>query len=128
DAAGDAAAGVADRLREIVFLLVHDDRPADDRVRPAQLDDAVTHVDRGPAAAVGFEVAQVADVAHLRVGPAVHRLGRVEVAAGRAAVGGRAVAVLVDVEAVFARRQAGHLADDLDLVAALRERDLAVDF
>ena len=44
-------------------------------------------------------------------------------AAGRFAVGRRAIAEFVDVESVFARREAGDVGDDFHFVAGFGERD-----
>ena len=77
---------------------------------------------------VGFDVAEVADVALGVVGAGVRHSGGVEVAAGALAVGHRAVAEFVNVEAMFAGLQAGELADDFNAAVLLRERDFAFHF
>ena len=79
-------------------------------------------------AAVGLDVAEVAGVAIGIFRAAVLAAVRIEVAAGALAVGHRAIAEFVDVEAVLAGLQAGELANDFDAVALLRERDFAFHF
>ena len=111
---------------EVVRLGVDDDRAADDRVWAAERDHLVDALVRGLAGRVGFDVAEVADVALGAVGAAVRHAGRVEVAAGALAVGHRAVAEFVNVEAMFAGRQAGELGHDFNAAVLLGEHDFAL--
>ena len=81
----DPRAGIACRLRlQIVGLAVNDDRAAQHVV---QLDAVGLDVHLGDAVRHGFDVAQVAFVMFLRVGPAVRMAVGIVVAAGRHAVG-----------------------------------------
>src|SRR4051794_35954546 len=68
DADGEAAAGVAGGLAEVVGLLVDDDAAAEDRGRAAEADGGVVQVEGGVALAIGLDVAEVADVALRGVG------------------------------------------------------------
>src|SRR2546422_11647089 len=104
---------------------MHDQAAADDRLRAVQADDAVLHVDGGDAVRAGLNIAKIADMAFLVMGPAVLLGGGIEMAAGALRIG--AITELVDVEAVLARLQTGHLAGDVDHVALLREFDDAGD-
>src|SRR5262245_1237660 len=80
---GQTVAGMADWLTEIIFILVNDHRPANNRIGPVQADHRIGHVDLGFAVFVGDDVAQVADMAFFIRGLAVLLVGGIEVAAGR---------------------------------------------
>src|SRR5690606_2969775 len=83
-------------------------------------------VDRGHAGVVGGDVVAVAHVVLAPAGTAVGLPHGIEVAAGAAAVGRAAVAVLVHVEAVLAaRRQAVDLAGDGDAALDRPEDELS---
>src|SRR5690606_7776448 len=122
DAHRESSAGVAGRLRELIFLLMHDQRPAEDRMRAAELELVAGHVDPGDALLVGLDVAEVANVAALLTRAPVRRaLGR-EVISGRlAGLHVREVSVLVDVQPVLAGREPANLAGHANLVAFLLE-------
>src|SRR5262249_36110121 len=107
---GETVAGMADRLAKIIFVLVNDHRPADNRMFAVQADQGIGHVDLGLAVFIGNNVAQVTDMALLIGGPTVFLVGGIEMAAGRHTLGIREIAELVDVEAVLAFLEAGDLA------------------
>lgn len=108
------AAVVVFESAEIVFCGVNDKSPSDDRLRSAERDDSIDHVDDGNAVAVGHDVAQIAGVTLVCsvFGSAVKGLARIEMRSGRVAAVGEHVAVLMDVETVVARSQASDATDD----------------
>lgn len=111
--ANDTASGTGTRVARSLTLLVsalaqviragmHDDRPAQDALRSDQLDQLVRDGPLGVALAVGFEVAEVADVAFAVGGGAVGFGERVEVGSSACAAVG-VVTELVDVHAALGR-------------------------
>src|SRR5690606_16337444 len=130
DAAADAVAGVAAGLRrEVVLARVDDDGLADDAALALERDDGVEERARRAPVGAGLDVAEVADVA-LPDGVGGGAVGAAEGgevlaggAAGRAVGAGAAVAVLVDVEAVAAGREAVEGVRHLDPALGGREGD-----
>src|SRR5690606_22531832 len=104
-ATGDARAGVAGGLAGVVVGVgMHDHRLADRVVGRAAAEHHALGmpVDRRNAFGIRRDVVHVAAVVGGGVDLAVRRAGRVEVAARAAGVGGAAIALLVDVDAVAA--------------------------
>src|SRR5205085_10153119 len=128
-AAGDAAAGVAGGLGEVVGLLVDDDAAAEDGVLAGDGGGGEGDLRHGHALGIGLEVAHVAGVGVGVTGLAVLVLVGVEVTAGAHGlfhVG--AVAELVDVKAVLGvGGEAGDVGGDLHAAAGVGELDDAVD-
>ena len=124
-AAGDARARVAGRLRRVVVRAdVNDERLAGELARAAG-EAANATVDRRDAGAVGPQRRQVAGVVLAARRP-VRLAARVEVAARAHRVAARAVAFLVDVEAVLlVGLQAGDATADADVAAVGDEPDRA---
>ena len=75
------------------------------------------------ARAVGLDVAHVADVALRDVMSGMRIVRRIEMAAGRFAIGRRAIAEFVNVESMLARRESGEIGDDFHFIARFREGD-----
>src|SRR3954468_22535325 len=119
DAASDARSGIAGRLRdEIVGIAVQDDGVADHGIRAGIDRDRVRHEARvNLTFIVRGDVAEIARMVRNSIGRAVNHRRRIEVTAG---IGGvvAAVALLVNVEAVNARRHAGQIRDDFDAALA----------
>src|SRR4249919_4177695 len=108
DAACDARAGIARRLRPVIVCCrMHDEGAADDVVAraTAQDDTGDAPVDMRYALHVGDDVVDVAGVMRGCPGLAVRAAGRIEMAAGTGGVGRAAVAGFVHVEAVAAARR-----------------------
>ncbi len=96
---------------------MNDYRASDDRVFAGERKVAIEVVEFGAAITVGGDVAQIAEVAGFGVARGVRLIGGIEVSAGGTGVGGGAIAVFVNVDAVFARRETGELGDHADRIA-----------
>ena len=79
------------------------------------------------ARSIGFDVAQIALMTLRRHRAAMLVLGRVEMRAGRGGIGRGAIALFMDMEAVFARLQTGDVGDDLHVIAHFGECHRAGD-
>ncbi len=116
-------AGVAGRLGlQIVGLGVHNHRVTDDRIRPFQRDHRVHPLVMRLARRVCFQVAKIARVPHLGIGPAVLHVVRIEVTARRRAIGRAAIPKFMDVKPVRTGRQTRHVRHDLHPAIDFRER------
>ncbi len=80
------------------------------------------------ARSIGGEIAEIAGVMIDRVRPAMVRVRRIKMRAGRGCVRRRAIALLVNMKSVFARRQILDVSDDLHIAARLGERHRALHF
>ena len=80
------------------------------------------------AGSVCFHIAHVALVARGCVRPGMRLVAGIEMRASRAGIGCAAIAKLMDMKTVFARRQAGDFRVDLHAISDRRERNGAADF
>jgi hypothetical protein len=111
------APGITSWLRPIVDLLVDNHATAQDRIFATELEHAVFQFQVRFARAVRFEITEIAGMAFGRIRSAMRLFHRIEMATGRRSVCGRAIAELMDVKSMFARRKPGDVSDHLDRVA-----------
>ncbi len=109
---------------QIIFLLVHDNRFADDRIRAVELQFSFP-IEVRLAGSIGRDVAEVAGVMLSGARSAVMLMRRIEMSAGRCRIRRRTIAFLVNVESVLSRFEILNIGDDLNFVAALGECDRA---
>jgi hypothetical protein len=125
---GDAVAGVADRLLKGIRLGMHNEAMADDAIGAGKLDHRIVFVDSRSAIGLCSDVSEIAHVAAAGIGGAVRHVMRVEVSAGRQALGFIGdVAELVNVKSMFAGSQTADLSADVDTACRLVEDDRSRD-
>src|ERR1041384_3005216 len=93
---------------------MYDDATANDGVGPVESDMRINRLESCVARRIRRDVAEVTRVTLRCVRPAMFRAGRIEMASGRRCIRRGAIALLVYVEAVFARGQATDLRDHRD--------------
>jgi hypothetical protein len=128
NAASHTPARITRRLRfQVVRFFVNDHSVADDRIRAPKFHHLVSHIEMRLAARVRFDVAEIARMTIDRVRRPMLMIGGIEMPArvGRFRIG--TIAKLVNVEAMFARRQPGDVRDDVYAITAGPEGDSAAD-
>src|SRR5262249_12199758 len=104
-AAGQATTGVARRLSlQVIGLGVNDNAVTDDRAGAVHFHHRIIVFEAGHSFLIGFDVAHIACVALRRLRRPVLHASRIEMRTGGRAVLRAAIAELVNVEAVLARR------------------------
>ena len=128
NAASYTPARITRRLRfQVVRFFVNDHSVADDRIRARKFHHLVRHIEMRLAARVRFDVPEIARMTIGRVRRPMLMIGGIEMPAsvGRFWIG--AIAKLVNVEAMFARREPGDVRDDAYAITASREGDSTAD-
>ena len=105
---------------------MNNDRLTDDRVRAAETQFAFP-IEMRSAGCVGFNITKVAGVMLSCHWSTVVLMCRIEMSASRRSIGGRAIALFMNVKSMFARRQILDVRDYLHFIAHFRERDRASD-
>src|SRR5450631_4109589 len=126
-AASLPATRVTHRLRPIIDLLVDNHATAKDGIFATELEHAVFQLQMRFAGAVRLEVPHVARMAFGRIRSTVRLFHRIEMATGRRSIWSRAIAELMDVESMFARRKSSDVGDYLNGIAHLGKRDRSHD-
>ena len=88
---------------------------------PSRLNNVIGHFESGQAVLVGFEIAEIANVAFFGFGTGVGHISGIEVAACGIGVGGAAVSELMNVKSVRTWRQALDVCGDSNPVAVFGE-------
>jgi hypothetical protein len=120
--AGDSGSGIAGRLRnQVVCSGVYDNAAADNGIGTVKLQVGIRSDVMGISAGIGLDISQIAHMPVCLVRTRMGLIFRIEMPAGRRAVRRRAIAELMNVEAVFAGTQAHDIGCNLNAVVTPAE-------